>query len=53
MDATFPFADCRWVYSTFTLLVLGILALDLGVFHAQTHEVSGLTSLAIPKHTSP
>ncbi len=42
MDAIvlFPFADYWWVYGIFTLLVLVILALDLGVFHKQAHEVS-------------
>jgi len=35
----FPFAEYWWVYGVFTLLVLGILALDLGVFHKQAHEV--------------
>ena len=42
MDAIvlFPFADYWWVYGVFTLLVLVILALDLGVFHKQAHEVS-------------
>ncbi len=36
----FPFAEYWWVYGVFTALVLGILALDLGVFHKQAHEVS-------------
>jgi tellurite resistance protein TerC len=42
MDAAvlFPFADFWWVYGVFTLLVLAILALDLGVFHKQAHVVS-------------
>jgi tellurite resistance protein TerC len=42
MDATvlFPFVDYWWVYGVFTLLVLAVLALDLGVFHKQAHEVS-------------
>ncbi len=42
MDATvlFPFAEYWWVYGVFTLLVLAVLALDLGVFHKQAHEVS-------------
>jgi tellurite resistance protein TerC len=42
MDAAvlFPFADYWWVYGVFTLLVLAILALDLGVFHKQAHVVS-------------
>ena len=36
----FPFSEYWWVYGVFTLFVLGILALDLGVFHKTAHEVS-------------
>ena len=36
----FPFADYWWFYGAFTLFVLGMLALDLGVFHRRAHEVS-------------
>jgi len=36
----FPFADYWWFYALFTLFVLGMLALDLGVFHREAHEVS-------------
>lgn len=36
----FPFADYWWFYLGFTLFVLGMLALDLGVFHKEAHEVS-------------
>ena len=36
----FPFSDYWWFYSLFTLFVLGMLALDLGVFHREAHEVS-------------
>jgi len=36
----FPFADYWWFYAGFTLFVLGMLALDLGVFHRSAHEVS-------------
>ncbi|MBL9201852.1 MAG: TerC family protein [Opitutaceae bacterium] len=39
MPALFPFADYWWFYALFTLGVLGLLALDLGVFHRQAHEV--------------
>jgi tellurite resistance protein TerC len=42
MDASlilFPFADYWWFYAGFTLFVLGMLALDLGVFHRDAHEV--------------
>lgn len=35
----FPFADYWWFYSGFTVFVLVVLALDLGVFHRQAHEV--------------
>ena len=35
----FPFADYWWLYAAFTALVLGLLALDLGVFHREAHEV--------------
>lgn len=36
----FPFADYWWFYLGFTLFVLLMLALDLGVFHREAHEVS-------------
>jgi tellurite resistance protein TerC len=36
----FPFADYWWFYLAFTLFVLALLALDLGVFHRKAHEVS-------------
>lgn len=39
MPALFPFADYWWFYALFTLGVLGLLALDLGVFHREAHEV--------------
>lgn len=35
----FPFADYGWFYLAFTVFVLAILALDLGVFHRKAHEV--------------
>jgi tellurite resistance protein TerC len=35
----FPFADYWWFYALFTVFVLGLLALDLGVFHREAHEV--------------
>jgi len=35
----FPFADYWWFYGGFTLFVLLLLALDLGVFHREAHEV--------------
>ncbi|MDX6767020.1 MAG: TerC family protein [Candidatus Methylacidiphilales bacterium] len=36
----FPFADYWWFYGLFTLFVFAMLALDLGVFHREAHEVS-------------
>ncbi len=36
----FPFAEYWWVYGLFLLVVLAMLALDLGVFHRKTHAVS-------------
>lgn len=35
----FPFYDYWWFYVGFTIFVLAILALDLGVFHKKAHEV--------------
>lgn len=35
----FPFSDYWWFYAAFTLLVLMLLALDLGVFHRKAHVV--------------
>ena len=40
MAELFPFADYWWFYLGFTGFVLLLLALDLGVFHRQAHEVS-------------
>lgn len=36
----FPFAEYWWLYLAFTAGVLVLLALDLGVFHRDAHEVS-------------
>lgn len=36
----FPFAEYWWFYLVFTFFVLFLLALDLGVFHRNAHEVS-------------
>jgi tellurite resistance protein TerC len=36
----FPFAQYWWFYGLFTLFILGLLALDLGVFHRKAHAVS-------------
>lgn len=35
----FPLAQYWWFYAGFTLFVIGVLALDLGVFHRKAHEV--------------
>jgi len=35
----FPFAETWWVYGVFVLFVVGMLALDLGVFHRKAHVV--------------
>ncbi|NBX81471.1 hypothetical protein EBQ90_00035, partial [bacterium] len=46
----FPFAEYWSLYFGFSLFVLAMLALDLGVFHRKAHEVSvkeaGLWTLA-------
>ncbi len=36
----FPFAEYWWFYGGFLLFVLGMLALDLGVFHRKAHAVT-------------
>ena len=36
----FPFADYWWFYAGFTVFVLAMLALDLGVFNRKAHAVS-------------
>ena len=36
----FPFAEYWWFYGVFTLFVLGMLSLDLGVFHRKEHTVT-------------
>jgi len=36
----FPFVDYWWFYAGFAVFVLLVLALDLGVFHREAHEVS-------------
>lgn len=36
----FPFAEYWWFYAAFIVFVLIVLALDLGVFHKEAHEVS-------------
>ena len=39
MPVLFPFTDYWWFYACFTLGVLALLALDLGVFHRDAHIV--------------
>jgi len=39
MELLFPIGEYWWFYGVFTLLVLGLLALDLGVFHRTPHKV--------------
>jgi tellurite resistance protein TerC len=46
MELLFPFAEYWWVYAAFTAGVLGVLAVDLGVFHRQAHAVTFRESLA-------
>lgn len=40
MDILFPFSEYWWLYASFLGFVLCMLALDLGVFHRNAHEVS-------------
>lgn len=46
MDVLFAFAEYWWFYGAFLGLVLVMLAVDLGIFHRQAHEVSFRESLA-------
>ena len=36
----FPIAEYWWLYGGFTVFVLLMLAIDLGVFHRRAHEVT-------------
>ncbi len=40
LPVLFPFADYWWFYLSFTAFVIGLLSLDLGVFHRKAHAVS-------------
>jgi tellurite resistance protein TerC len=40
LELLFPFAESWWLYAGFTAVVLGLLAVDLGVFHRRAHVVS-------------
>jgi tellurite resistance protein TerC len=42
----FPLAEYWWFYVGFTVFVLLVLALDLGVFHRVAHEVSAREAMA-------
>lgn len=44
----FPFFDYWWFYLGFTAFVLVVLALDLGVFHKNAHEV-GFKEVEFPR----
>ncbi|PKL83527.1 MAG: hypothetical protein CVV24_04475 [Ignavibacteriae bacterium HGW-Ignavibacteriae-3] len=41
----FPFSEYWWFYLGFTLFVFVLLAIDLGIFHRDAHEVSFKESL--------
>jgi tellurite resistance protein TerC len=45
MDVLFPLATYWWAYAGFTVAVLALLALDLGVFHREAHVVGFRESL--------
>lgn len=45
MELVFPFAQYWWFFAGFTIFVLLLLAVDLGVFHRTAHEVSLRESL--------
>jgi len=45
MDLLFPFAQYWWLYAAFTAGVLAVLAVDLGVFHRDAHDVTWRESL--------
>jgi tellurite resistance protein TerC len=46
MELLFPFAEYWTFYAAFTLGVLAVLAIDLGVFHREAHVVTFRESLA-------
>lgn len=45
MDVLFPFVEYWWFYAGFLILVLVMLAIDLGIFHREAHVVSFRESL--------
>ncbi len=40
MALLFPFAEYWWFYLAFSAFLLGLLAVDLGIFHREAHVVS-------------
>src|SRR5262245_45702723 len=46
MPSLFPFADYWWLYLSFTVGILALLALDLGVCLRQSHKVGFLEAAA-------
>ncbi len=40
MGLVFPFAEYWWFYAGFTTFILALLALDLGVLHRTSHQVT-------------
>jgi len=40
MTSYFPFSEYWWFYAVFTVSVLFLLALDLGIFHRKAHAVT-------------
>jgi len=40
LPVLFTFSEYWWFYAAFTAFVVGLLALDLGVFHRKAHSVS-------------
>jgi tellurite resistance protein TerC len=45
VEVLFPFAEYWWFYAGFLVLVLAMLAVDLGIFHRDAHVVSFRESL--------
>ena len=45
MDVLFPFVEYWWLYAGFLVVVLLMLAIDLGIFHRHAHVVSFRESL--------
>ncbi len=42
----FPFSEYWWIYGLFLIFILAMLALDLGVFHKESHVVEFKEALA-------